>query len=290
MEMSSSEDNAMSPVYLLEDDVGSVKLRPKRKTAKVLVYEDDNTRTTRGTQEQQTESQEQPEETQEQQTEAQEQPEETQEQTKTQEQPEDILSKGSLYVESKSKQEKSSGKINEEQSVILKLAESGHNLFLTGQAGTGKTFTLGKIVSSIQINGRNFVKVASTEKAASVLKDKIETPCTVTTIHRFFGILDGRYGNEELVNLMFGTANFIHSFHVVQLHTVQRQEEEDLIQAINENEDDSSMDEEEKVLNTFHKVADAIKYKASKKDVPLISDVQATQAVLTAENLTAHPV
>ncbi|VDI61513.1 Hypothetical predicted protein [Mytilus galloprovincialis] len=93
--------------------------------------------------------------------------------------------------------------MNEEQSAVLKLAESGHNLFLTGQAGTGKTFTLCKIVSSLQINGRNVVITASTEKAASVLKDKIDTPCTVTTIHRFSGILDGRYGNEELVNLMF---------------------------------------------------------------------------------------
>ena len=201
--------------------------------------------------------------------------------------------------------------MNEEQSKVLKLAESGHNLFLTGQAGTGKTFTLCKIVSNLQINGRNVVITASTGKAASVLKEKIETPCTVTTIHRFSGILDGRYGNEELVNLMFGSemyennrsniintdtliideismissktftqleyifrkirqndklfggiqmivagdlrqlppvpnveydddgsffiaANFINSFHVVQLHTAQRQEEEDLIQAINE--------------------------------------------------------
>ena len=32
----------------------------------------------------------------------------------------------------------------------------------------------------------------------------------------------------------FIAANFINSFHVVQLHTAQRQEEEDLIQAINE--------------------------------------------------------
>ena len=95
--------------------------------------------------------------------------------------------------------------MNEEQSKVLKLAESGHNLFLTGQAGTGKTFTLCKIVSNLQINGRNVVITASTGKAASVLKEKIETPCTVTTIHRFSGILDGRYGNEELVNLMFGS-------------------------------------------------------------------------------------
>ncbi|CAC5403670.1 unnamed protein product [Mytilus coruscus] len=40
--MPNSDDNEMSPVYALEDNVDSVKLRPKRKTAKVLVYEDDN--------------------------------------------------------------------------------------------------------------------------------------------------------------------------------------------------------------------------------------------------------
>ncbi|VDI06271.1 Hypothetical predicted protein, partial [Mytilus galloprovincialis] len=56
-----------------------------------------------------------------------------------------------------------------------------------------------------------------------------------------------------------------------------------------ENEDDSSMDEEEKVLNTFYKVADAIKYKVSKKDVPLISDVQATQAVFNSRKSNSTP-
>ncbi|XP_076115763.1 uncharacterized protein LOC143083396 [Mytilus galloprovincialis] len=126
MEMSSSEDNAMSPVYLLEDDVGSVKLRPKRKTAKVLVYEDDNDMEVPDSREmspvivledvvlnssllreasvlmenmdfsvdptakEPTETPEQPEETQEQPKETQEQPEETQEQSEeTQEQPEE---------------------------------------------------------------------------------------------------------------------------------------------------------------------------------------------------------
>ncbi|CAG2207609.1 unnamed protein product [Mytilus edulis] len=126
MEMSSSEDNAMSPVYLLEDDVGSVKLRPKRKTAKVLVYEDDNDMEVPDSREmspvivledvvlnssllreasvlienmdfsvdptakEPTETPEQPEETQEQPKETQEQPEETQEPPKeTQEPPEE---------------------------------------------------------------------------------------------------------------------------------------------------------------------------------------------------------
>ncbi|XP_063436987.1 uncharacterized protein LOC134718416 [Mytilus trossulus] len=42
IEMPSSDDNEMSPVYAVEDNVNSVKLRPKRKTAKVLVYEDDS--------------------------------------------------------------------------------------------------------------------------------------------------------------------------------------------------------------------------------------------------------
>ncbi|XP_071138208.1 pinin-like [Mytilus edulis] len=42
IEMPSSDDNEMSPVYAVEDNDNSVKLRPKRKTAKVLVYEDDS--------------------------------------------------------------------------------------------------------------------------------------------------------------------------------------------------------------------------------------------------------
>lgn len=61
--------------------------------------------------------------------------------------------------------------MNEEQSAILNLAKSGHNLSLTDQARTGKTFIICKIVSSLQINGRHVVITPSTGKAARVLKD-----------------------------------------------------------------------------------------------------------------------
>lgn len=45
--------------------------------------------------------------------------------------------------------------------------------------------------------------------AASVLKEKLgDTSISVTTILRFSGILDGRYGNEELSRLLIENDRF----------------------------------------------------------------------------------
>lgn len=100
-------------------------------------------------------------------------------------------------------------KMNVKQLSALNFAEKGHNIFLTGYAGTGKTYTLCKIVDILLINQKKVAVTASTGKAASVLKEKLgDTSISVTTIHRFSGILDGRYGNEELSRLLIENDRF----------------------------------------------------------------------------------
>jgi ATP-dependent exoDNAse (exonuclease V) alpha subunit len=66
------------------------------------------------------------------------------------------------------------------QEQVIKLAEQGHNIFLTGNAGTGKTYTLKKIISALEAKGKRIAKTATTGIAATHI-DGI-------TIHSWSGI------------------------------------------------------------------------------------------------------
>lgn len=47
------------------------------------------------------------------------------------------------------------------QLFALKLAQEGHSFLLTGQAGCGKTWTLGRIVQDLRKNGK-LVEITAT--------------------------------------------------------------------------------------------------------------------------------
>jgi putative ribosome biogenesis GTPase RsgA len=50
------------------------------------------------------------------------------------------------------------------QNEALKLALGGHNLLITGQAGSGKTYTVNKIVCSLRQAQKNVQVTATTGK------------------------------------------------------------------------------------------------------------------------------
>ena len=68
---------------------------------------------------------------------------------------------------------------------IEKAVLTGHNVLITGSAGTGKSVLVRKLLSE-----RTTHMTASTGIAT----------CNVNgvTIHKFIGIMDGRYGNVEI--------------------------------------------------------------------------------------------
>ena len=69
---------------------------------------------------------------------------------------------------------------------IEKAVLTGHNVLITGSAGTGKSV----LVTRKLFSERTTHMTASTEIAT----------CNVNgvTIHKFIGIMDGRYGNVEI--------------------------------------------------------------------------------------------
>lgn len=80
--------------------------------------------------------------------------------------------------------------LNAAQQHAVHLATSGHNVFITGGAGTGKSFVLKAIVKAIQDQGRRIEVTATTGKAAVDIGG--------TTIHSFSGIGVGSQTKTEL--------------------------------------------------------------------------------------------
>ncbi|KKP65199.1 MAG: hypothetical protein UR60_C0006G0021 [Candidatus Moranbacteria bacterium GW2011_GWF2_34_56] len=78
------------------------------------------------------------------------------------------------------------------QNTALKILCSGENVFLTGSAGTGKTFVINKYIEYLKERGINPAIVAPTGIAASHIGGK--------TIHSFFSIGIKEYIDDGYIN------------------------------------------------------------------------------------------
>ena len=72
--------------------------------------------------------------------------------------------------------------LNAQQRTAVELARSGESFFLTGGAGTGKSFTVAAICSELEAAGKRVFKTASTGVAALLLG------CGGTTVHSWSGM------------------------------------------------------------------------------------------------------
>lgn len=81
--------------------------------------------------------------------------------------------------------------LNEEQNNILKACQNGSNVFFTGSAGTGKSFLLRKIISTLPPDGT--VVTASTGVAACLVGG--------VTLHSFAGIGAGDHSLKRSIEM-----------------------------------------------------------------------------------------
>ncbi|CAC5417703.1 PIF1 [Mytilus coruscus] len=84
------------------------------------------------------------------------------------------------------------------QDLAKKLICNGHNLVLTGQGGTGKTYTIKSCFEQLTLLGKCVQLTCYTGIACRQYPSSIGA----TTLHRFCGLEDGRHNNNDLLNLI----------------------------------------------------------------------------------------
>ena len=94
-------------------------------------------------------------------------------------------------------------RMNERQSIAVNLASEGHNLFINGAAGTGKSFVLTEIVR--RLGSTRKVYLTSTTGISCMNFPK---SAGAMTIHRWAGIEDGRHTTSQLRELMEFSPHF----------------------------------------------------------------------------------
>ncbi|CAC5370346.1 PIF1 [Mytilus coruscus] len=163
--------------------------------------------------------------------------------------------------------------VDEEQDQAFNLIVSGHNLFLTGQAGTGKSYVIKKAVKHLRNIGKMVALTCSTGIATSVFEH--EHACT---LHKWAGLEDGRHQNDELLHLIINDERFVklppiknelygdfghHCFlhpcfkdafsHHINLEIIHRQSETLLVTAVNEFERETISENTIAFLNSLHR-------------------------------------
>ena len=105
--------------------------------------------------------------------------------------------------------------MDENQKKVCQLAIDGHNLLLTGDPGSGKTYTMCKMLEGLLANGKKVTILTSTGIAGFAVRRSLSdhnlfhySDIVIQTVHRFFGLLDGRYTNEKLLQMMNTYENF----------------------------------------------------------------------------------
>ena len=93
----------------------------------------------------------------------------------------------------------------EETEKIFSAVLERHNVLILGQAGTGKTTLIKKIYNIFKESEVKVKVLACTGISSTLLSD-------ASTVHSFFGLLDGRFEGEELVERVLKDDN---------LHTIK---------------------------------------------------------------------
>ena len=86
--------------------------------------------------------------------------------------------------------------LNKDQAAAVDAALDGHSVFITGQAGTGKTATVKAIISGLNEKEKRVLVCCATGIASVPLQKE-----GAQTVHRAFGLLNGRYSLLQMTNL-----------------------------------------------------------------------------------------
>ncbi|XP_069109443.1 LOW QUALITY PROTEIN: uncharacterized protein [Argopecten irradians] len=102
--------------------------------------------------------------------------------------------------------------LTSKQREALDIVNEGHNLFLGGPAGTGKSFLLCEIVKALRLSGKCVHLTCTTGIACTNFPPELGA----MTVHRWSGIQDGRYKAQEVISLIKSHAKFQDALHRIK--------------------------------------------------------------------------
>jgi Cdc6-like AAA superfamily ATPase len=82
--------------------------------------------------------------------------------------------------------------LNKEQIIVMDLAMDGHNVFVVGKPGTGKTYTVKRVVSILK-QTKQVTITCTTGMACSLYDDGM-------TLHSFAGIQNSRMNVDSIIS------------------------------------------------------------------------------------------
>ena len=92
-----------------------------------------------------------------------------------------------------------SDSLTDEQNQVLTTANAGHNLLITGKAGTGKSFVVNAIVKSLRKRSRRVVIVCSSGISCTVHESK------TSTVHSEYALQTADMPSEMVVQRSLST-------------------------------------------------------------------------------------
>ena len=81
------------------------------------------------------------------------------------------------------------------QREVIRIACQGHDLLVTGQAGTGKSTIVTEIISKLRAAGKSVALVCSSGMSCSVYR-----PGLASTVHSYYGLRTAELPARELIH------------------------------------------------------------------------------------------
>jgi ATP-dependent DNA helicase PIF1 len=99
--------------------------------------------------------------------------------------------------------------LTKDQEYVVDLVLKGHNVYIGGQAGTGKSYLLTHLFDKLTIAGKKVSVTCTTGIACTHFPQR----CHASTIHSWAGMDDGRHESSEICDLLQNSVHYKQALH-----------------------------------------------------------------------------
>ena len=100
--------------------------------------------------------------------------------------------------------------LTKDQEYVVDLVLKGHNVYIGGQAGTGKSYLLTHLFDKLTIAGKKVSVTCTTGIACTHFPQR----CHASTIHSWAGMDDGRHESSEIFVIFCKTVCIINKLYI----------------------------------------------------------------------------